>query len=72
MNGTSGASGGTAVLFDNSTPLNKADDFGRFTPTANLAALLGSYDYSVSDGALTDTGHVTREHHLRQRSAGRR
>ncbi|MBA2634146.1 MAG: tandem-95 repeat protein [Chloroflexi bacterium] len=56
----SGATGGTAVLMDNGTPLNKADDFVRFTPTANLCGTgAGSYDYTVSDGSLTDTGHVT-------------
>ena len=56
----SGASGGTAVLDDNGTAGDKTDDFVRFTPTANLCGLgAGEYDYTVSDGALTDTGHVT-------------
>ena len=31
-----------------------------FTPTANLCGVgAGSFDYTVSDGTLTDTGHVT-------------
>ena len=57
----SGASGGTATLNDNGTALNKADDFVRFSPNANLCGLAaGGYDYTVSDGhGGTDTGHVT-------------
>ena len=52
--------GGTATLMDNLTPLNPADDFVRFVPNANLCgAGAGSYDYTVSDGSLTDIGHVT-------------
>ena len=60
VTGVSGATGGTAVLNDNGTPLNKADDFVTFTPTANLCgASAGGYDYTVSDGSASDTGHVT-------------
>ena len=56
----SGATGGTATLMNNGTPANTADDFVRFVPTANLCGVAaGGYDYTVSDGALTDTGHVT-------------
>jgi hypothetical protein len=60
VSAVSGATGGTAVLNDNGTPGLKTDDFVRFTPTANLCGVaVGGYDYTVSDGALTDTGHVT-------------
>jgi hypothetical protein len=56
----SGATGGTATLMDNGTPALKTDDFVRFDPTLNnCGSGAGSYDYTVSDGALTDTGHVT-------------
>ena len=45
---------------DNGTPLNKADDFVRLVPNANLCgAGAAGYDYTVSDGSLTDIGHVT-------------
>ena len=55
-----GAVGGAAVLMDNGTPGDTTDDFVRFTPNANLCGIAaGGYDYTVSDGALTDTGHVT-------------
>ena len=60
MTAVSGAVGGTAVLDDNGTPADKTDDFVRFTPTADLCgAGAGRYDYTVSDGSLTDSGHVT-------------
>jgi hypothetical protein len=60
VSAVSGALGGSAVLMDNGTLLNKADDFVRFSPDANLCGLAaGSYDYTVSDGGLTDSGHVT-------------
>ena len=56
----SGATGGTATLMDNGTPGDKTDDFVRFTPAANRCAPDGgSYNYTVSDGTLTDTGAVT-------------
>ena len=56
----SGAIGGTAVLNNNGTPGTTTDDFVRFTPTADLCGVgAGRYDYTVSDGALTDTGRVT-------------
>src|SRR4029077_8246746 len=42
--------GGTAVL--------NGDDTITFTPAANFTGPAG-FDYTVSDGALTDTGHVT-------------
>src|SRR4030095_12211054 len=39
---------------------DKTDDFVRFTPTADLCgAGAGRYDYTVSDGSLTDSGRVT-------------
>ena len=60
VTGVSGAIGGAAVLDDNATPLDTTDDFVRFTPTADLCGLAaGRYDYTVSDGALTDSGRVT-------------
>jgi len=57
----SGATGGTATLMDNGTPLNKADDFVRFDPADNLCGPgAGSYSYTVSDGnGGSDLGQVT-------------
>jgi hypothetical protein len=56
----SGATGGSATL-DNNGTLTTADDFVRFSPTADLCGLgAGSYNYTVSDGnGGSDTGHVT-------------
>jgi hypothetical protein len=60
VTGVSGAVGGTAVLDDNGTPADKTDDFVRFSPAADLCgAAAGGYNYTVSDGAATDVGHVT-------------
>ena len=47
----SGATSGAAVL--------NGDNTVTFTPTANLTGTAAGFDYTVSDGALTDTGHVT-------------
>ncbi|MEX1073460.1 MAG: S8 family serine peptidase, partial [Chloroflexota bacterium] len=55
----SGATGGAATLMNNGTAGDPSDDFVRFVPTANLCGTgAGGYDYTVSDGALSDTGHV--------------
>ena len=54
----SGATNGTAVLNNNGTPGNSADDFIVFTPTTGFSGN-GSFDYTLSDGSLTDIGNVT-------------
>ena len=60
VTGVSGATGGSAVLNNNGTPADKTDDFVTFTPAADLCGLAaGGYDYTVSDGSLSDTGRVT-------------
>src|SRR5688572_4068398 len=46
----SGATNGTAVL--------NADGTVTFTPTENFNGTAG-FDYTVRDGSLTDSGHVT-------------
>ena len=54
----SGATNGSAVLNNNGTPSNTADDFVSFTP--NLLFLgNASFNYTLSDGSLTDTATVT-------------
>ncbi len=42
----------------NGTVVRNADGSVTFTPTANFTGTAG-YDYTVSDGTLTDIGHVT-------------
>jgi hypothetical protein len=42
----------------NGTVVRNADGSVTFTPTANFSGTAG-YDYTVSDGTLTDIGHVT-------------
>jgi len=54
----SGATNGTAVLNNNGTPSNTADDFIVFTPTTGFSGN-ASFDYTLSDGSLTDIGNVT-------------
>jgi Ca2+-binding RTX toxin-like protein len=54
----SGATNGTAVLNNNGTPSNTADDFIVFTPTTGFSGN-ASFNYTLSDGSLTDIGNVT-------------
>ncbi|MEG4528397.1 cadherin-like domain-containing protein, partial [Microcoleus sp. C2D2] len=58
ITGVSGASNGTAVLNNNGTANNTADDFVSFTPNL-LFFGNASFNYTLSDGSLTDTGTVT-------------
>ena len=58
ITGVSNATNGTAVLNDNGTPSNTADDFIVFTPTTGFSGN-ASFDYTLSDGSLTDIGNVT-------------
>ena len=58
ITGVSNATNGSAVLNDNGTPGNTADDFIVFTPTTGFSGN-GSFDYTLSDGSLTDIGNVT-------------
>ncbi|MEH1866202.1 MAG: tandem-95 repeat protein, partial [Nostoc sp.] len=54
----SGATNGTAVLNDNGTPGNSADDFVVFTPFNGLSGN-ANFNYTISDGSLTSTATVT-------------
>ncbi|MFN6494891.1 calcium-binding protein [Nostoc sp. DedQUE03] len=58
ITGVSGATNGTAVLNNNGTANNSADDFVTFTPNL-LFFGNASFNYTLSDGSLTDTGTVT-------------
>ncbi|MFN6461375.1 MAG: cadherin-like domain-containing protein [Nostoc sp. DedVER02] len=58
ITGVSGATNGTAVLNNNGTANNSADDFVSFTPNL-LFFGNASFNYTLSDGSLTDTGTVT-------------
>ncbi len=58
ITGVSNATNGSAVLNNNGTPSNTADDFIVFTPTTGFSGN-GSFDYTLSDGSLTDIGNVT-------------
>ena len=58
ITGVSNATNGSAVLNNNGTPLNSADDFIVFTPTTGFSGN-GSFNYTLSDGSLTDIGNVT-------------
>src|SRR6476661_10923499 len=58
ITGVSNATNGTAVLNNNGTPGNTADDFIVFTPTTGFSGN-ASFDYTLSDGSLTDIGNVT-------------
>ncbi|MBN3991121.1 MAG: FG-GAP repeat protein [Nostoc sp. NMS2] len=49
---------GTAVLNDNGTPGNSADDFVVFTPFNGLSGN-ANFNYTISDGSLTSTATVT-------------
>ena len=58
ITGVSNATNGSAVLNNNGTPSNTADDFIVFTPTTGFSGN-ASFDYTLSDGSLTDIGNVT-------------
>ncbi|MBD2678858.1 MULTISPECIES: cadherin-like domain-containing protein [Nostoc] len=58
ITGVSGATNGTAVLKNNGTPNNTADDFILFTPTSGFSGA-ASFNYTISDGQLTSTAKVT-------------
>ena len=53
-----GATNGTAVLNNNGTASNTADDFVSFTPNL-LFYGNASFNYTLSDGSLTNTATVT-------------
>ncbi|ACC80158.1 beta strand repeat-containing protein [Nostoc punctiforme] len=53
----SGATNGTAVLNDNGTSGNSADDFVVFTPFNGLSGN-ANFNYTISDGSLTSTATV--------------
>jgi Ca2+-binding RTX toxin-like protein len=54
----SNATGGTAVLNNNGTPNNTADDFITFTPSSGFSGN-ASFNYTLSDGKANTTGNVT-------------
>ncbi|WP_345940571.1 cadherin-like domain-containing protein [Nostoc sp. UIC 10630] len=54
----SGVTNGTAVLNDNGTPGNSADDFVVFTSFNGLSGN-ANFNYTISDGSLTSTATVT-------------
>ncbi|MBG1269620.1 beta strand repeat-containing protein [Nostoc sp. WHI] len=56
----SGAINGTAVLKNNGTPSNSADDFIVFTPTQGFSGTT-SFKYTISDRQLSSTAKVTVE-----------
>ncbi|MEG4217753.1 FG-GAP-like repeat-containing protein [Microcoleus sp. Pol14C6] len=59
ITGVSNPTGGTAVLNDNGTPTNSADDFITFTPTTGFSGN-ASFNYSLSDGkGGSSSGTVT-------------
>ncbi|BAY76285.1 putative outer membrane adhesin [Nostoc linckia NIES-25] len=58
ITGVSGATNGTAVLKNNCTPNNTADDFILFTPTTGFSGA-ASFNYTITDGELTSTAKVT-------------
>ncbi|MBG1241160.1 beta strand repeat-containing protein [Nostoc sp. NZL] len=58
ITGVSGFTNGTAVLNNNGTASNTADDFVSFTPNL-LFFGNASFNYTLSDGSLTDTATVT-------------
>ncbi len=57
ITGVSGATNGTAVLNDNGTQDNSADDFIVFTPTTGFSGN-ANFNYTISDGSLTSTAGV--------------
>jgi Ca2+-binding RTX toxin-like protein len=58
ITGVSAATNGTAVLKNNDTPNNSADDFIVFTPAKGFSGA-ASFDYTISDRQLTSTAKVT-------------
>ncbi|MBD2518828.1 cadherin-like domain-containing protein [Nostoc sp. FACHB-973] len=54
----SGVANGNAILNNNGTPSNTADDFVLFTPITGFTGN-GSFNYTLSDGSLTATATVT-------------
>ncbi|WP_445173972.1 calcium-binding protein [Microcoleus sp.] len=58
ITGVSGVTNGTAVLNNNGTAINTADDFVLFTPTTGFSGN-ASFNYTLSDGSLTSTATVT-------------
>jgi hypothetical protein len=59
ITGVSNSTGGTAVLNNNGTPTNSADDFITFTPTTGFSGN-ASFNYSLSDGkGGSSSGTVT-------------
>ncbi|WP_392531694.1 Ig-like domain-containing protein [Nostoc sp. C117] len=54
----SGVTHGTAVLNNNGTASNTADDFVIFTPTSGFSGN-ASFNYTLNDGSLTGTASVT-------------
>ncbi|MEH2128216.1 Ig-like domain-containing protein [Nostoc sp.] len=58
ITGVSSATNGTAVLNNNGTASNTADDFVSFSPNL-LFSGNASFNYTLSDGSLTDTATVT-------------
>ncbi|MEA5504838.1 tandem-95 repeat protein, partial [Halotia wernerae UHCC 0503] len=57
ITGVSGATKGLAVLNDNGTQDNSADDFIVFTPTNEFSGN-AKFNYTISDGSLTSTASV--------------
>jgi Ca2+-binding RTX toxin-like protein len=57
ITGVSGATQGTAVLNDNGTQDNSADDFILFTPIAGFSGN-ANFNYTISDRSLTSTASV--------------
>jgi VCBS repeat-containing protein len=57
ITGVNGATQGTAVLNDNGTQDNSADDFILFTPTTGFSGN-ANFNYTISDRSLTSTASV--------------
>ncbi|MBD2415418.1 hypothetical protein FACHB389_18780 [Nostoc calcicola FACHB-389] len=57
ITGVSGAINGTAVLNNNGTPTNSADDFIVFTPFTGFSGN-ANFNYTISDGSLNSTANV--------------
>ncbi|MBX9255762.1 FG-GAP repeat protein [Desmonostoc muscorum CCALA 125] len=57
ITGVSGATNGTAVLNNNGTPANSADDFVVFTPFSGFSGN-ANFNYTISDGSLSSTASV--------------
>jgi uncharacterized repeat protein (TIGR01451 family) len=58
ITGLSGLVNGTAVLNNNGTADNTADDFVTFVPATNFVGN-ASFDYTLSNGVVTNTAKVT-------------